>query len=317
MEIDRPRVMVEEALALAGRIQADALLVLTETGLSFDLLVERAPEIPILAAAVEGETFERLVKRATVNTLDIDFLELEREGAGSAAGGAGLYALKLTTREGSREAQIEAAVSLACKKGILREGNCLVVLGSGQSEADVLSLYEVGKSGTGPTLYDVLDGSGVRRETFDATLEIALEIGREGREGRAIGTAFLLGDTERVMARSRQLIINPFEGHPPEERNLAHPDLKETIKALSQLDGAIVVTEEGVCVAAGRYLNADMDLADIPRGLGTRHAATAAMTSVSDAIGITVSQSGGVVRIFKKGKVFMTVEPQRRLSKRE
>jgi DNA integrity scanning protein DisA with diadenylate cyclase activity len=41
------------------------------------------------------------------------------------------------------------------------------------------------------------------------------------------------------------------------------------------------------------------------------------MTAVTDSIGITVSQSGGIVRVFKKGEVIMTIEPQRRIVFRE
>ena len=51
----------------------------------------------------------------------------------------------------------------------------------------------------------------------------------------------------------------------------------------------------------------------IPQGLGTRHTAVAAMTMKTKSLGITVSKSGGIVRIFRKGKVMTTIEPKNRI----
>lgn len=305
------------AVDLAQEIGATALLVLTETGASYDLVLAHKPKIPIIAASVDEETFQQLVKKAMINTLDIEFLDLEERA--ELVGGERdpkLYALKLMTR-GGRSLQVEDAVAIAMNKGILREGDLLVILGSTISgEADQVSIYEVRKDRLTLTLFDLIRGMNIKQEVFEAVLNIALEIGREGREGRLIGTSFLLGDGERVLENSRQLIINPFKGHRPEERAVTNPQMKETIKALAQLDGAMVIDSEGICQAAGRYLNVDTGKVDIPRGLGARHAAVASMTAATDAIGVTVSQSGGIVRIFKKGKVIMTIEPQKKFSVR-
>jgi DNA integrity scanning protein DisA with diadenylate cyclase activity len=50
-----------------------------------------------------------------------------------------------------------------------------------------------------------------REEILGPLLELAVEIAREGREGRRIGTLFTIGDAEAVMAWSRPLILNPLE----------------------------------------------------------------------------------------------------------
>jgi DNA integrity scanning protein DisA with diadenylate cyclase activity len=42
------------------------------------------------------------------------------------------------------------------------------------------------------------------------TVELALEIAREGREGRRIGTLFTLGAEDAVLAASRPLILDPW-----------------------------------------------------------------------------------------------------------
>lgn len=158
-------------------------------------------------------------------------------------------------------------------------------------------------------LSELLRGSGVQESAFGAVLRIAIEISLEGREGHAIGTAFIIGDAANVMARSRQLVLNPFEGHSRDKRNLTDPDIKDNIKEFAQLDGIFVVSGDGVVEAAGRYITMDTGKVKLPGGLGTRHSSVAAITLATGALGVVVSQSGGVIRIFKDGKIVATVKP--------
>lgn len=156
---------------------------------------------------------------------------------------------------------------------------------------------------------ELLKGTGISEQVFEAVLKIAIEISNEGREGRTIGTAFIIGDTANVMAKSRQLVFNPFEGHKREERLITEPETHNNIKEFAQLDGVFVISADGVVEASGRYITIDTGMVKIQRGLGTRHSSVAAMTQVTDSIGIVVSQSGGVIRIFRHGKVAATVKP--------
>lgn len=155
----------------------------------------------------------------------------------------------------------------------------------------------------------LLNGTGVSEKVFEAVIKIAMEISSEGREGRAIGTAFTLGDAANVMAKSKQLILNPFQGYKREERNITDPEIRDNIKEFAQLDGVFVISGDGAVEAAGRYITMDTGLVKIPRGLGTRHSSVAAMTSATKSIGIVVSQSGGVIRIFRDGKIAATLKP--------
>ena len=141
-------------------------------------------------------------------------------------------------------------------------------------------------------------------------IELAIEIAREGREGRRIGTLFTFGDDAAVLARSRALILDPLAGHPEEARQMTDPNLRGTIKELAQLDGAFVVNSGGVFVAACRYLNsaAASDL-ELPMGLGSRHLAAAAISAVTKAVGIVVSESS-VVRIFCHGAMVAEIIPE-------
>lgn len=142
-------------------------------------------------------------------------------------------------------------------------------------------------------------------EIFKAVLRLSLEIAREGREGKPVGTAFILGDSNAVLERSRQLILNPVSGHSEKDRLITNPDMRENIKELSLVDGAFVIRENGIVEAAGRYISIDTSGVTLPKGFGTRHVSVAAITQETDALGVVVSESGGVVRVFAKGKVIV------------
>jgi DNA integrity scanning protein DisA with diadenylate cyclase activity len=152
-------------------------------------------------------------------------------------------------------------------------------------------------------------------EILESLIELAVEIAREGREGRRIGTLFTLGDESEVMAKSRSLILNPLEGHPESVRHISDPDLRGTIKELAQLDGAFVVSATGVAIAACRYLDAAASPIEIPLGLGSRHIAAAHISSATGAIGIVVSESS-VVRLFCHGSLIGEIIPELWLLKR-
>jgi diadenylate cyclase len=146
-------------------------------------------------------------------------------------------------------------------------------------------------------------------KTLEPLLELAIEIAREGREGRRIGTLFTIGDAEAVMAWSRPLILNPFEGHPANRTHIAAPNLWGTVKELAQLDGAFVVSAEGVFLAAGRYLDANASDIDVPFGLGSRHIAAASISFATKAIAIVVSESS-IVRVFQHGDLMAEIIPE-------
>jgi DNA integrity scanning protein DisA with diadenylate cyclase activity len=146
-------------------------------------------------------------------------------------------------------------------------------------------------------------------EILEQTVELALEIAREGREGRRIGTLFTLGAAEAVLAASHPLILDPLLGHAPGRTHISDPNLRGTIKELAQLDGAFVISEAGTVVAACRYLDASVERIDLPLGLGSRHLAAASISQRLGAIAIVVSESG-VVRVFHRGELEATLIPE-------
>jgi diadenylate cyclase len=144
---------------------------------------------------------------------------------------------------------------------------------------------------------------------LELTVELALEIAREGREGRRIGTLFTLGKAEAVLAASRPLILDPLAAHAPARTHITDPNLRGTIKELAQLDGAFVISDTGTVVAACRYLDASVEQIDLPLGLGSRHLAAASISQRLGVLAIVVSESG-VVRVFHRGEIEATLIPE-------
>src|SRR6202162_4915135 len=146
-------------------------------------------------------------------------------------------------------------------------------------------------------------------EVLESLIELAVEIAREGREGRRIGTLFTLGDEEAVLTRSRPLILDRLSGHPQSSRHVTNPNLRGTIKELAQLDGGFVVSRNGIFLSACRYLDAVAAQVEVPLGLGSRHIAAANMSAVTKAVGIVVSESS-VVRLFCHGRLVAEIIPE-------
>lgn len=149
----------------------------------------------------------------------------------------------------------------------------------------------------------------VNPEVLRSVLELAIEIAREGREGRKIGTMFVVGDDENVLALSRPLILDPLYGHDPESKHIDDPNVRETIKELAQLDGAFVISNDGVVVSATRYIDAQSRGVSLPLGLGSRHMAAASISRDTDAVAVVVSESS-VVRVFDDGKLIAEIIPE-------
>jgi DNA integrity scanning protein DisA with diadenylate cyclase activity len=147
----------------------------------------------------------------------------------------------------------------------------------------------------------------VDSEVMRAVLNVALSIATKGREGRSIGTGFVIGDVKEVLRRSRQLILNPFEGHEREVRNIKDPFIWESIREFAQLDGVFIIDEDGIIVSAGRYLEASVGNLKIKPGLGGRHIACAAISQETEAIAVVVSESGGDIAIFKDGNEILRI----------
>ena len=149
-------------------------------------------------------------------------------------------------------------------------------------------------------------------DTLKMVVDVAVEIGREGREGKPVGTLFVVGDARKVLASSHPAGFDPVRGYSRKERNLGEARVREGIKEIAQMDGAIIVSADGTVEAACRYLDCSAADVTLSKGLGARHWAAAAVSRATNAVAVTVSESNGTVRIFQNGEVVLRIEPQLR-----
>jgi DNA integrity scanning protein DisA with diadenylate cyclase activity len=154
-----------------------------------------------------------------------------------------------------------------------------------------------------------LDAATAPVSVLRSVTELAIEIAREGREGRRVGTLFTAGAEDEVLQHSRCLILDPLAGHPEASRRIDDASLRETVKELAQLDGGFVVGAGGAVVSACRYFEASLPAHDQPLGLGTRHLAAASISAATGAIAIVVSESS-VVRVYSGGSLLTEILPE-------
>lgn len=211
--------------------------------------------------------------------------------------------------------KLTQALLEAVADDILAPGAKVVALYSGFEVGviDSMSVIHLGEHLNQLTARDLRQlETRVPLDTLKTVVDMAVEIGREGREGKPVGTLFVVGDSRKVMASSHAAGFDPVRGYNRKERTLDDPRVREGIKEVAQLDGAIVVSADGIVEAAARYLDASASNITLSKGLGARHWAAAAITKKTKAVSVAVSESNGTVRIFQNGEVVLRIEPFRR-----
>ncbi len=287
---ERNRAVIEGAMIIARETDADAVL---------------------LAAALPEET--RYLEEAIGSERRVIAASPGHEGSGASQGDIiALPEVRLRRRGRAKIALMEGLAA-----GLLNPGEKVVVIsGSGTPEGcalDTVALVELDESDD-----DLLEGEvgaplpllrGVADPAvFDAVLGLCLELAKEGKEGKPVGLLVTLGDHGRVLERSRQLVLNPFEGHAEEERSVLSPSARRAVREFSGMDGAFVLRSDGVIEAAGRYLEELASDHELPGGLGARHRAGAGITGETRALAFVISESTGDTRVFAGGRIIMTVE---------
>jgi DNA integrity scanning protein DisA with diadenylate cyclase activity len=216
----------------------------------------------------------------------------------------------------TRAGQIKVATLVGAAENLIRVGDRIVCLTGidGSGTIDTIIVLDIGTeiemfsdSAADPLPPDVTPA------VFERLLTLASELGLEGREGRPVGTLFVVGDCDSVLEQSHQLVINPFHGYPECERNVLDPRMEETIKEFSSLDGAFIIRGDGVILSAARYLAPKGKLEQpLPRGLGTRHEVAAEITVTTSSIALCISQSTGTISIFRRGVLVTDIQKPRK-----
>ncbi len=208
----------------------------------------------------------------------------------------------------TRTNKLKVAIVMSLAVNILSKNSRLIAL-TGINNIDSMIYLEIEKEKELLLFRENIDfGESIRPEVFEKILRIALELANQGREGKSVGALFVLGDIENIKPYLKQMIFNPFKGYDPKERNIMQANLDDTIKEYSVLDGAFLISGDGTLESAGVHIAASADTTDLPKGLGSRHMAAAAITSVSNAMSIVVSESTGDVSVFKNGKLITQIE---------
>lgn len=215
-----------------------------------------------------------------------------------------------------RRGRAKVALLEGLAAGFLSPGQRVIIVSgntvNGECELDTVAVVELeddedylGAQEDAPLsiLREVADPA-----TFDAVLGICVQLGHEGKEGKPVGVLVTLGDAQEVLDRSHQIVLNPFEGHPEQDRCLMYPGARRAMREFSGMDGAFVVRSDGVIVAAGRYLQEVAPENVVPAGLGARHRAAAGITTGTRCIAFVVSETTGDTRVFGGGRLLMTIE---------
>lgn len=212
----------------------------------------------------------------------------------------------------TRQVQIELAIIEGISEGLLKSGETIIVVYAGfeRDRLDSLSIVSLKEQLAGLTATDLrrLEVD-VPLATLQSVVDLSLEIGREGREGRPVGTLFVVGSHRKVMQLSEEQVHDPFRGYTQKECLVRDPRVRESIKELACIDGAFVISSEGAVIAAGRILKPPKVVVSVSAGLGSRHHAAASISKATDCVAIAVSESTGTVRIFHDGMVVLRIEP--------
>jgi hypothetical protein len=59
-------------------------------------------------------------------------------------------------------------------------------------------------------IFAIIEDADVEEVVIEGVLTICMEIVDGIREGNPVQTAFIIGDADNVLAKSRQLLLNPF-----------------------------------------------------------------------------------------------------------
>ena len=215
--------------------------------------------------------------------------------------------------------RLTQALLEAVAEELLPAGASVVAVYSGfePTVIDSLSIIRLGEHLGQLTVRDLRQlKTRIPLDTLKTVVDLAVDVGREGREGKPVGTMFVVGDHRKVLSFCRPMGFDPLRGYSRAERHLADAKVREGVKEIAQLDGAFVVSSDGHVVAGAQQINAprSTDLS-LPKGFGARHWAAAEISRATTAVAITVSESTGTVRLFQNGEVMLRIEPFRRAMK--
>lgn len=285
--------LLQAARDLVKGLPADAVLLLTETPLDWDEVGRNLVGCRLFVAAENPALAKPLADRDDWTVIDLD-------------------PDPLPTQERMSNALLKAVSNEHLKPGahVVVLYNGIATLDDAPEPIDSLSVIHLGEHLERMTAADLRKlGTDIKQEVLRAVVDLATEIGREGREGQPIGTIIVVGDTRKVKEHSKFMNFNPFRGYTTKERDIRDRKVREQIKEIAKLDGAILIDRDGIAEAACVYLDVPTTGVQLSKGFGSRHLSAAAVSQRTKAIAFVVSQSSGTVRVFQQGVEKLRIEP--------
>ena len=282
--------LLKSARRLARDQEAAAIVMLTETPFDFRAMQKTLQRQRLIVTSDRDD----VVEAATQDGIDI---------------------VKLLHEPQTRQIQLTQSLLEAIADELLQSGDKIIALYAGfeRITIDSLSVINLSEHLARLSSRDLQRlETQVPLETLRLVVDLAVEIGREGREGKKVGCLLVVGNHRKVLTMSHEQVHDPFRGYGLKERSLRNPRVRESIKELAQIDGAFIFSADGHVYAAGRILDAPQEGLLLSKGLGSRHWAAAAISKATDAIAVAVSESTGTVRVFQNGTVRLRIEPMDR-----
>ena len=284
---------VEAGVKLAKSSDAEAILILLESSTDWAQLKKKTSAFTLVIATNDEAIHESAVE-------------------------AEIQAIRLEMPEATVQNQLTQAVLAGVAAEMMKPGSTVVSIYSGfdTEQIDTVSVLKLTERLGRLTARDLRKlETKVPLDTLKRVVDLAVEVGRDGREGKSIGTMFVVGDHRKVLEESRPGCFDMVKGYPRKERNLFDAKVREGIKELAQLDGMFIVSADGTIEGCARIIDTSPVEITMTKGLGSRHFAGAAISKNTKAIAVVVSQSNGTVRIFQNGEVVLRIEPLQRAMK--
>lgn len=285
--------LLKLAKRLAREMELKACVLLADRPMDFALVAKTLGRLPLIVSS-------------------------DNESILSKAKEVGIVVVPLHNEPETRQLQLTQTLLEAIADDLLKAGDRIVAVYPGfeKDSLDSVSIINLTEHLARLTARDLQRlETKVPLEILRTIVDLAFEIGREGREGKAVGTLMVVGNHRKVLSMSHEQVHDPFKGYGRKERSIRSARVRESIKELAQIDGAFIIGSDGIVYAAGRILDAPAEGLTLSKGLGARHWAAAAISKASDSIAIAVSESTGTVRIFQDGRVVLRIEPMDRAMK--
>lgn len=297
--------LLKAARRLAVENDAESIVLLAELPYDFAEIARLFHRTRLADGSVPSE--RRKYLRVVVATDKPDVQRAARED--------GIDLVPLMEEPQTRQVQISQAIIDGVAEELLASGSKIVALYAAfeRDAIDSISVIGLADHLARLTVRDLRRlKTKVPLETLRLVVDLAVEIGSEGREGTPVGALFVVGDHRKVLKMSHEGVFDPFKGYKQSERNIRSARVREACKEIAQMDGAFVVGADGTVYSAGRILDAPATGLTLSSGLGARHWAAAAISKATNAIAVAVSKSTGTVRIFQDGYVVLRIEPLKR-----